>query len=157
MFCHKYFLKSKLWGFFCVSGQKTGTAGPIIMKLSTKRNDVFQNKNLENENLLAAAIHAQTGFQPIQPFNQSESRTLGKPTIGGPVLKYFLSETIHAQENGSRGTHFVKFLISNFPKSLIYSAMPCTQIPTQTHLSLPRQAQFPKHQLFVRLFDSLPA
>ena len=31
-------------------------------------------------------------------------------------LKYFLSETIQAQENGSRGTHFAKFLISNFLK-----------------------------------------
>ena len=32
------------------------------------------------------------------------------------VLKYFLSETIHAQENGSTGCHFAKFLISNFLK-----------------------------------------
>ena len=39
------------------------------------------------------------------------------------VLKYFLSETIHAQENGSTGTHFAKFLISNFPKGLTYSAL----------------------------------
>ena len=36
---------------------------------------------------------------------------------------YFLSETIHAKENGSRGTHFAKFLISNFLKSLTYSAL----------------------------------
>ena len=43
--------------------------------------------------------------------NQSESSTPGLPTNGGLVLKYFLSETIH---NGSRGTHFAKFLISNF-------------------------------------------
>ena len=35
----------------------------------------------------------------------------------------FFSETIQAQENGSRGTHFVKFLISNFLKGLTYSAM----------------------------------
>ena len=41
--------------------------------------------------------------------------------FGGTVLKYFLSETIYAQENGSRGTHFAKFLISNFLKSLTYS------------------------------------
>ena len=39
------------------------------------------------------------------------------------ILKYFLSETIHAQENGSRVTHFAKFLISNFLQGLIYSAM----------------------------------
>ena len=39
------------------------------------------------------------------------------------ILKYFLSETIHAQENGSRGTHFAKSLISNFLKGLSYSAM----------------------------------
>ena len=30
------------------------------------------------------------------------------------ILKYFLSETAHTQENGSRGAHFAKFLISNF-------------------------------------------
>ena len=36
------------------------------------------------------------------------------------MLKYFLSETIH---NGGRGTHFAKFLISNFLKGLSYSTM----------------------------------
>ena len=39
--------------------------------------------------------------------------------------KYFLSETIH---NGSRGTHFAKFLISNFLQGLTYSAMDQLQI-----------------------------
>ena len=43
--------------------------------------------------------------------------------LGGMALKYFLSETIYAQENGSRGTHFAKFLISNFLQGLTYSAM----------------------------------
>ena len=73
-------------------------------------------------------------------FSQSQSSTPGKPTNGNPVLNYFLSETIHAQENGRKCTHchFVKCLISNFPKGLTYSAMPCTQIAIQTHLNLPR-------------------
>ena len=39
------------------------------------------------------------------------------------VLKYLLSETIHAQQNGRRGTHFAKFLNSKFLKGLTYSAM----------------------------------
>ena len=39
------------------------------------------------------------------------------------ILKYFLSETIHAQENGSWGTHFAKSLNSNFLKGLTYSAL----------------------------------
>ena len=43
--------------------------------------------------------------------------------FGGTVLKYFLSETIYAQENGSRDTHFAKFLIFNFLKGLTYSAV----------------------------------
>ena len=43
--------------------------------------------------------------------------------IAAPFLKYFLSETIHAQGNGSRGTYFAKFLISNFLKGLTYSAL----------------------------------
>ena len=59
-------------------------------------------------------------------FNQSQSRTLDKAPNGSPVLKYFLSETIHAQENGSRGPHFAKSLNSNFLKDLTYSAMVIT-------------------------------
>ena len=64
---------------------------------------------VKNENFMAAKLGSVR-------FNQSQSSILGKPTNGGVVLKYFLSETIHAQENGSRGTHFAKFLISNFLK-----------------------------------------
>ena len=75
-------------------------------------------KTLENKNSIAAALHAQIGFQRS---DQSQSSTPGQPTNGGPVLKYFLSETIHAQENGSRGTYFAKFWISNFSSNcLIY-------------------------------------
>ena len=69
---------------------------------------------------MAAALHAQIGFRRS---DQSQSSTPGQTINGGPVLRYFLSETIQAQENGSRGTHFAKFLISNFPKGLTYSAM----------------------------------
>ena len=39
------------------------------------------------------------------------------------VLKYLLSETIHAQQNGRRGTHFAKFLNSKFLKGLTSSAL----------------------------------
>ena len=84
--------------FFGDFGQKTGIAVPIIFKLSTKRNQVLLKKNLENENFIPAALHAQIGFRRS---NKSESSTLGQPTNGGPFLKYFLSETIHAQENGA--------------------------------------------------------
>ena len=59
----------------------------------------------------AAALHAQIW---LRRSDQSQSSTLGQPTNSGAVLKYFFSETIHPQENGSRGTHFAKFLISNF-------------------------------------------
>ena len=106
--------------FFGVFRQKTGRAGQIILKLSTMRNQVFERKNLENENFMAAALHAQIGFRRS---DQSQSSTPGQTINGGPVLRYFLSETIQAQENGSRGTHFAKFLISNFPKGLTYSAL----------------------------------
>ena len=57
----------------------------------------------------------------------SEDLTNHKAALGvsQPIaargLKYFLSETIHAQENGSKGCHFAKFLISNFLKGLTYS------------------------------------
>ena len=50
--------------------------------------------------------------------NQSQSSTPGLPTNGSLVLKYILSESIH---NRSSGTHFDKFLISNFLKGLTYS------------------------------------
>ena len=110
--------KSDFWGGF---GQKTERAGQIILKLSTMRNQVFERKNLENENFMAVALHAQIGFQRS---DQSQSSTPGQTINGGPVLRYFLSETIQAQENGSRGTHFAKFLISNCVKGLTYSALP---------------------------------
>ena len=44
------------WGNF---GQKTGMAGPIIFKLSTKRNQVLLKKNLENENFIPTAVHCE--------------------------------------------------------------------------------------------------
>ena len=50
--------------------------------------------------------------------DQSQSSTPGQSPDGSPVLKYFLYETIH---NGNRGTHFTKFLISNFLRGLTYS------------------------------------
>ena len=69
---------------------------------------------------MAAALHAQIGFRRS---DQSQCSSPGQTTNGGPVLRYFLSETIQAQENGRRGTHFAKFLISNFLKGLTYSAV----------------------------------
>jgi len=44
---------------FCDFGQKTGIAGPIIFKLSSKRNQVLLEKNLENENFIPAAVHCE--------------------------------------------------------------------------------------------------
>ena len=40
IFYHKYLFKWKMW-LFWVWGQKTGRAGPITLKLSTKRNQAF--------------------------------------------------------------------------------------------------------------------
>ena len=77
-------------------------------------------KNLENENFITPALHAQIGFGRS---DQLQSSTPGQTTNGGLVLRYLLSETIQAQENGSRGTHFAKFLISNFLKGLTFSAL----------------------------------
>ena len=77
-------------------------------------------------------------------FNQSESSTLGKPTNGSPVLKYFLSETIHAQENGSWGTHFAKSLNSNFLKGLTYSAMNENLLPIKSRCGLRTETRVPK-------------
>ena len=41
-------------------------------------------------------------------------------------LKYFLSETIQAKENGSRGTHYAKFLISNLLKGRASPIVQCS-------------------------------
>ena len=68
--------------FFGVFGQKTGRAGQIILKLSTMRNQVFERKNLENENFMAVALHAQTGFRRS---DQSQSSTPSQTINGGPV------------------------------------------------------------------------
>ena len=103
--------------FFGDFGQKTRTAGLIMLKLSTKVNQVFWGKNLENENFMAAAIHCKNWyFKKTNIFHYFPSKNLKYSQI-------FLSETIHAQENGSRGPHFAKSLNSNFLKGLTYSAM----------------------------------
>ena len=48
--------------FFGDFGQKTGIAGPIIFKLSTKRNQVLLKKNLENENFIRTAVHCENWY-----------------------------------------------------------------------------------------------
>ena len=60
-FCHKYFSSEKFY-FFGDFGQKTGIAGPIIFKLSTKRNQVLLKKNLENENFMRTAVHCENWY-----------------------------------------------------------------------------------------------
>ena len=107
-----------MWFFWCFWPKKTGRAGQIIFKLSTKRNQVLKKKNLENENFIAAALHAQIGFRRS---DQSQSSTLGQPTSGSPVLKFLIWNN-SPPRNGSRGTHFAKFLISK-TYSLTYSAL----------------------------------
>ena len=103
--------------FFGDFGQKTRTAGLIMLKLSTKVNQVFWGKNLENENFMAAAIHCENWyFKKTNIFHYFACKNLKYSQI-------FLSETIHAQENGSRGPHFAKSLNSNFLKGLTYSAL----------------------------------
>ena len=88
-----------------------------MLKLSTKMNQVFWEKNLENENFITAAIHRENWyFKKTNIFHYFPSKNLKYSQI-------FLSETIHAQENGSRGPHFAKSLNSNFLKGLTYSAM----------------------------------
>ena len=103
--------------FFVDFGQKTGIAGPIIFKLSTKWNQVLLKKNLENENFMRTAVHCENWyFKKTNIFHYFPSKNLKYSQI-------FLSETIHAQENGSRGPHFAKSLNSNFLKGLTYSAL----------------------------------
>ena len=93
-----------------------------MLKLSTKMNQVFWEKNLENENFITAAIHRENWyFKKTNIFHYFPSKNLKYSQI-------FLSETIHAQENGSRGPHFAKSLNSNFLKGLTYSAMAASSI-----------------------------
>ena len=68
-----------------------------------------------NENFVAAVLHCELWYLKKQ--------TNIFQALISKILKYFLSETIQAQENESKGTHFAKFLISNFLKGLTYSAM----------------------------------
>ena len=73
--------------FFGVFGRKTGRAGPIILKLSTKRNQVFLKKKLENKNFMAAALHAQIWFLEIQPIIEQH---LGSANQWQPGSQIFL-------------------------------------------------------------------
>ena len=120
IFCHKYLFQMKSVISLLILAKKRKGWSDNVETIHKEKSGVFEEKNLENENFIAAALHAQIGFQRS---DQSQSSILGQPTNGGPVLNYFLSETIHAQENGSIGTYFAKFLIFNFLDSLTYSAM----------------------------------
>ena len=98
-----------------------------MLKLSTKMNQVFWEKNLENENFITAAIHRENWyFKKTNIFHYFPSKNLKYSQI-------FLSETIHAQENGSRGPHFAKSLNSNFLKGLTYSALLPMVLETKNH------------------------
>ena len=64
---------------------------------------------------MTAAIHSENWyFKKTNIFHYFPSKNLKYSQI-------FLSETIHAQESGSRGPHFAKSLNSNFLKGLTYS------------------------------------
>ena len=119
IFCHKYFFTWKMW-FFWRFWPKNWNGWPDNFETFHKEKSGALEKSLENQNFITAALHAQIGFWRS---DQSQSSTRGQPTNSGLGLKYFLSETIHAHENGSRGTHFAKFLISNFLKGFTYSAL----------------------------------
>ena len=89
--------------------KKTGRVGPTILKRYTKR--IRKRKFCGGSRSLWIVI-----------FKTNKKSTFFQALISN-ILKYFLSETIHAQENGSRGTHFAEVLISNFLKDLTYSAV----------------------------------
>ena len=59
--------------FLGVFGQKIGRAGPIMLKLSSKRNQVFWKKNREYKNFMATAHHAEIWFHDIQPITEQQS------------------------------------------------------------------------------------
>ena len=63
---------------------------------------------------------------------------------------YFLSETIHAQENGSRGTHFAD---SNLFKGLTYSALDNTLLDF-AYMKMSTDIKFIKVRSYFSLLDS---
>merc|ERR1712020_746717 len=88
-----------------------------MLKLSTKMNQVLWEKNLENEIFWRQQFIVKPDIlKKTNIFHYFPSKNLKYSQI-------FLSETIHAQENESRGTHFAKSLNSNFLKGLTYSAL----------------------------------
>ena len=103
--------------FFVIFAKKNLKGWSDNVETFQKENSVVFENNLENTNFIAAALHCENWYFKKQIF-----ATIFQARISNKI-KYFISETIHAQENGSRGTHFAKFLISNFHKSLTYSAV----------------------------------
>ena len=77
------------WFFFGVFVQKLGMAGSTILKLSTKRIQVFWRKKLRKWKLLASLWIVILNKQQL-------FATIFQAPISN-ILKYFLSETIHAQ------------------------------------------------------------
>merc|ERR1712004_358626 len=86
--------------------------------------ETFHNENsgVFNKNPRKRKFYYGCPSSRILVFKKTNIFTIFPAKISN-ILKYFLSETIHAQENGSRGTYFAKFLIFNFLDGLTYSAM----------------------------------
>ena len=75
IFCYKYFFTWKMW-FFWRFWPKNWNGWPDNFETFHKEKSGALEKNLENQNFIATALHAQIGFQRS---DQSQSSTLGQP------------------------------------------------------------------------------
>ena len=110
-FATNIFFKCKTWFLFASLAKK---AGLIMTKLSTKGNQVFGKMNPRKQKFYHGSPPC-SGRVPWDLTNHRAALRVSQP-MAAWVLKYFLSETILAQGNWSRGTHFAQFLVSDFLK-----------------------------------------
>ena len=92
--------------FFCVFGQKNWKGWPDNFETFHKEKSGALEKT---KILLRQPFMLKLGSKDLT--NHKAALRVSQPMV---ARFYFLSETIHTQENGSRGTYLAKFLISNF-------------------------------------------
>ena len=103
IFYHRYFWCEKcdfFWSFW-LKNRKSSSHN--IETFHKEKSGVFWKKP-RKQNFMAAALHRELWYLKKQIFSPIFQAIISN------ILKYFLSETIQAQENGSRGTNFAKFL-----------------------------------------------
>ena len=135
IFCYNYFFKWNMWFVLCLWPKNWKGWSDNIETFHKRKSGVLEKNPRKRKSYHGSP--SCSNWASCNLTNHIAALRVSQP-MAAWVLKYFLSETIDAQENGSRGTHFAKFLISDFLRGLTYSA-----VYHDERWSLPGEFRFP--------------